>query len=56
MKKKEKKRNFSDHDKFDRKQKKSSLSRQKNSSKHKYSIYDDFDEDELSNYSQNFDD
>ncbi len=50
MKKKEKRGNFSGYDKFDRKQKKAIPAKQKGTSKHKYSIYDDFDEEELTNY------
>ncbi len=51
MKKKEKRKNFSDLDKFDRRQKKASPFREKGSSKNKYSIYDDYDDnDELVDY------
>ena len=47
---KEKRRNFSDLDKFDRKQKKHSAPKEKGSSKHKFSIYDEFEDEELSDY------
>ena len=57
MKKKEKGRNFSDLDKFDRRQKKAAPSKEKGSSKHKFSIYDDYDEDDnLIDYSSDDDD
>ena len=56
MKKKEKRRNFSDLDKFDRKQKKVSPSKEKGSSKHKYSIYEDYEDDDLTNFSPGYDD
>lgn len=57
MKKKDKGRNFSDVDKFDRKQKKSFSSKEKGSSKHKFSIYNDYDdEDDLIDYSSDEED
>ncbi|MDX1284329.1 MAG: hypothetical protein R3182_04935 [Draconibacterium sp.] len=49
MKKKVNKHNNPEFDKFDRKQKKHSGFKQK-SSKQKFSIYDDFDDDELTVY------
>lgn len=55
MKKKEKRKNFSDLDKFDRKQKKLSASKQKGSSKHKYSIYEDFEDEDFNDYSADYD-
>lgn len=45
MKKNAPKRNFSEFDKFDRKQQKHAFVKDK-SSKNKYSIYEDYDEDE----------
>jgi hypothetical protein len=45
MKKKETKRGFSESDKFDRKQKKHAFGKQKDS-KNKYSIYQDYDDEE----------
>lgn len=56
MKKKEKRREFSDLDRFDRKQKKGSSQKQKGSSKNKFSIYDNFDDQDLTNSDSNFDD
>ena len=59
MKKNVNRRNFSDLDKFDKRQKKHAVSKQKDS-KNKYSIYDDFnDEDEEllnDNYGEDFED
>ncbi|WP_372651921.1 hypothetical protein [Draconibacterium sp.] len=58
MKKKVNKTRHPELDKFDRKQKKHGGSREK-SSKHKYSIYDEFDEDEdddMLDYTSEFDD
>ncbi len=49
MKKKVNKKNNSELDKFDRRQHKHAVVKQKDS-KNKYSIYDDFDEEELTNY------
>jgi len=46
MKKKVTKKNFSELDKFDRKQKRHGAPESKNS-KNKYSIYEDFDEEDL---------
>lgn len=57
MKKNEKRKNFSELDKFDRRQKKASPLREKGSSKNKYSIYDDYDDsDEFVDYSSDEDD
>jgi hypothetical protein len=56
MKKKEKRRNFSDLDKFDRKQKKHSAPKEKGSSKHKFSIYEEFEDEDSINYSTDYDD
>jgi hypothetical protein len=50
MKKKEKSRVYGDLDRFDRKQKRVSAPRQKGSSKHRLSIYDEFEEEDLTNY------
>jgi hypothetical protein len=50
MKNKVNKNNFPDFDKFDRKQKKHTGSKIK-SSKHKLSIYDEFEDEDLMNYS-----
>ena len=49
MKKKVNKRSSSEFDKFDRKQQKHPVGKQKDS-KNKYSIYDDFDDEELTDY------
>ncbi len=46
MKKKDNRKNFSDFDKFDRKQLKHPGSKEKGS-KHKFSIYDDYEEEDL---------
>lgn len=54
MKKKVNRREFSELDKFDRKQKKRSGSKTK-SSKHKFSIYDDFEDQDLGIYSETMD-
>ncbi len=48
MKKKVTKRNNSELDKFDRKQKRHAAPMQKDT-KNKYSIYEDFDDDDLDN-------
>lgn len=55
MKKKEKRRESSDLDRFDRKQKKGSSHKQKDSSKGKFSIYDNFDDQDLTNSNSDFD-
>lgn len=60
MKKKDNRKSFSEFDKFDRKQKRYSGLREK-SSKHKFSIYDEFDEDDsgssyASSYKDEYDD
>lgn len=51
MKKNEKRRDNGDLDKFDRKQKRVSGSKKQGSSKHRLSIYDDFEDEELNEYS-----
>lgn len=52
MKKNVNRRNFSDLDKFDKKQKRHAIGKEKDS-KNKYSIYDDFnDDEELTDYFQ----
>ena len=57
MKKKDNRKSFSEFDKFDRKQKRHPGSTEK-SSKHKFSIYDEFDEEALddSSYDKEDDD
>ena len=47
MKKNEKRRDHADLDRFDRKQKRVSGSKKQGSSKHRLSIYDDFEDEEL---------
>jgi hypothetical protein len=53
MKRKEKKKNYPDLDRFDRKQKKRSGSKNKGS-KRKLSIYDEFSDEELDDYNSSF--
>lgn len=58
MKKNVTRKNFSELDKFDKKLKRHTASKQKES-KNKYSIYDDFDNDDLTNiydYNDDFED
>lgn len=54
MKKKVNKNRLPELDRFDRKQKKNAGSRNKGS-KHRLSIYDEFDDEDLLNYSSDFD-
>ena len=55
MKNKVDKKNLPEFDKFDRKQKKHTSSKIK-SSKHKLSIYDEFEDEDLMSYSSDFSD
>lgn len=55
MKNKVTKKHSSELDKFDRKQKKHTDSKIK-SSKHKLSIYDEFEDEDLTNYSSHYSD
>lgn len=55
MKNKVNKKNLPELDKFDRRQKKHTGSKIK-SSKHKLSIYDEFEDEDLMNYSSDFSD
>ncbi|WP_167608788.1 hypothetical protein [Maribellus sediminis] len=56
MKKNVKKREFSDLDRFDRKHKRVSSPKEKGSSKHRFSIYDDFEDEDLTDNSSEYDD
>jgi hypothetical protein len=55
MKRKVNKKNYSEVDNFDRKQKRHSAKREK-SSKRRLSIYDEFDEEDIDDYSFSYDD
>lgn len=55
MKRKVNKKNYSEVDNFDRKQKKHSARKEK-SSKKRLSIYDEFDDEDLIDYSFSYDD
>lgn len=55
MKNKVNKKNLPELDKFDRRQKKHTVSKIK-SSKHKLSIYDEFEDEDLMNYSSDSED
>ncbi len=55
MKKNVSRKNFSEFDKFDKKLKRHAASKQKES-KNKYSIYDDFENEDLTDYYSNDDD
>ena len=55
MKRKVNKKNFIEADNFDRKQKKH-LGKRDKSSKRRLTIYDEFDDEELVDYSSNYDD
>lgn len=55
MKRKVNKKNYNEVDSFDRKQKKHSARKEK-SSKKRLSIYDEFDEEDIDEYSFSYDD
>ncbi|NLB25219.1 MAG: hypothetical protein GX820_00850 [Bacteroidales bacterium] len=55
MKRKVNKKNYNEVDNFDRKQKKHSARKEK-SSKKRLSIYDEFDEEDIDEYSFSYDD
>lgn len=56
MKKKVDRHSSPEFDKFDRKQKKHTASHKAKSSKHKLSIYDEFDDEDLMGFSSDVDD